>query len=271
VLGLVVEAGESTEIVEFDNLVVYAHPGQASSAGVASGGGRLTLGERREIVTGNVSPEGGTLVVDVPGDPLDGLTVEIPAGAYPGGTTVEIHARPIKGHDLGPDFNPASPLIEIDAGGNLAEDFITVRVPAQIAPDAFGMAFAYEAEDGAIEGLTHLDADAGGVRFASRHLSRDILVSTVALDRLDRDIATGFEHGVDDWQFRNFGTFLSPSGHCAGQSLAAMYYFIEDLGPPLYGQYDNFDHPFPPDTPALQWDDEEAWRLASMVQETIGW
>ncbi len=230
----------------------------------------LTLGERRKVFVETVGPEGGRLVVNAPGDPLDGLTVEIPASAYPNGTTVAVHARDIEGHAFGPDFNPASPLIEIDAGDELAEAFVTVEIPAEIAPDAFGMAFAYEAEDGTIEGLTHLDADAGGVRFASRHLSREMLVSTVNLARLDRDIETGFDRGVDDWQIRNYGSVLSPKGHCAGQSLAAMYYFIEALGPPLYGYHDNFDHPFP-DTPNLQWDDEEVWRLVSVVQKTVGW
>jgi hypothetical protein len=236
-----------------------------------SSDGPLTLGARREVFVETVGSEGGRLVVNAPGDPLDGFTVEIPSGAYPDGTTVEVYARDIEGHDLGPDFNPASPLIEIDAGERLAEEVVTVSLPAEIAPGAFGMAFAYEAGDGTVEGLTHLDSGTNGVRFASRHLSRDVLVSTVALARLDRDIETGFVHGVDDWQIRNYGSVLSPGGHCAGQSLAAMYYFIEELGPPLYGQHDNFDHPFPPDTPDFQDDDEEALRLVSMVQETIGW
>lgn len=277
VIGLSVRSDDSPLTVEFDNLVVYgsaegapAASGQVAEAGSPSDG-PLTLGARREILVEDVGPGGGSLVVNAPGDPLDGLTIDIPSGAYPDGTTVEVHARPIVGHDFGPDFNPASPLIEIDAGEGLAEDFVTVRVPAEIAPDAFGMAFAYEAEDGALEGLTHLDADAGGVRFVSRHPTRDLVLSTVPLARLERDIETGFEHGVDDWPFRNYGTILSPSGHCAGQSLAAMYYFIEGLGPALYEQYDNFDHPFPADTPAVQWDDEEAWRLVAMAQETIGW
>lgn len=277
ILGLSVRADDSPATVAFDNLVVHGTPDGApvTTGEVAqtagSTDGPLTLGARREVLVADVGPGGGSLIVDAPGDPLDGLTIDIPSGAYPGGTTVEVRARPIKGHDFGPHFNPASPLIEVEAGEGLAEDFVTVRVPVEIAPDAFGMAFAYEAADGALEGLTHLDSGPGGVRFASRHLSRELVVSTVSLERLDGDISTGFEHGVDDWQIRNYGTILSPKGHCAGQSLAAMYYFIEQLGPPLYGQHDNFDHPFPPDTPTLSDDDEEVLRLVSVVQRTIGW
>lgn len=250
-------------------------PGSTPSTGEEdlSGGpartGGLTLGEAEELLVQAVGPEGGTLTVAAPDDPADGLTIEVPSGAYPEGTVFQVRSRPIQSHVFGPDFNPASPLIEIEAGAELAEGAVIVSVPAQIAPEDFGMAFAYEEKDGALEGLTFLDSDAEGVRFASRYLSRDFVVSTVARERLQGDIQTGFEHGVDDWQFRNYGSVLAPRGHCAGQSLTALYYFVEELGPPLYGQYDNYDHPFPPDTPGLQWDDEQAYRLASAAQTSI--
>jgi len=232
--------------------------------------GSLTLGEVTELIVDEVGPDGGTLIVDAPNYPLDGLTIQVSDGAYPAGTTFEIDSRTVESHSFGPDFNPASVLIEIDAGLNLAQDFVTMSIPVQIQPDEFAMAFAYEEETGVLQGLPLLESENDSVRIATRDISRDIIVSTVKLDRLDQDIDTGFQHGVDDWQFENYGSALSPRGHCAGQSLSAMYYFIEDLGPPLFGRYDNYDNQYI-ETPKLQWDDELAYRLASVAQESIDW
>jgi hypothetical protein len=222
------------------------------------------------LLTAEVGAQGGTLVVDVPGEALDGLTVVIPPGAFSSATRLAIATRPVESHSFSADFNPASGLISIDAGGELAGELITLLIPVDVPADQFAMAFAYQARGGTLQGLPVVDSGTDGIKVVTRDLSRDFVVSTTGLDRFEGDISTGFVHGVDDWQFTNYGSVVSPGGHCAGQSLTAMYYFIEDLGPPLFGRYDNYDNPYP-DTPDLMWDDELGYRLASVAQETADW
>ena len=73
---------------------------------------------------------------------------------------------------------------------------------------------------------------------------------------------------MDDWQFVNHGSYISRGGHCAGQSLSAMWYYYEkrlSAGErPLYGRYDNNDYGM--GTIDFQWDDSWGYRLASTVQ-----
>lgn len=231
----------------------------------------LRLGEPDVLATATIGIEGGTIRVDQPGSALDGLTIEVPSGAFSHGTLFEISSLDIESHTFGSDVNPITPLIRIESDGPLADEFLSMTIPVRIEVDEFAMAFAYETQSpGVLEGMALLESTSTLVKVTTRHISRDVLVSSIPKERLEIDIDTGFEHGVDDWPFVNYGSYISPGGHCAGQSLSAMYYFIEDLGPPLFGQYDNYDNPFQ-DTPGLFWDDELGYRLASVTQESIDW
>ncbi|GAB1371795.1 hypothetical protein MASR1M45_18570 [Candidatus Kapaibacterium sp.] len=40
-------------------------------------------------------------------------------------------------------------------------------------------------------------------------------------------ISSGFRLGVDDWEFVNRGSYISPGGHCAGQTMGALWYYYE--------------------------------------------
>jgi hypothetical protein len=73
-------------------------------------------------------------------------------------------------------------------------------------------------------------------------------------------------------QSRDYCSFIAPEGHCAGQSVSAMWYYSKqpdgkDLT--LYGRYDNNGDK--PATPAFQLDDSLGYRLASMVQTDMDW
>ncbi|MFQ5921247.1 MAG: hypothetical protein ACE5M4_00240 [Anaerolineales bacterium] len=236
--------------------------------------GSLQLGERVRLAGGTVGPEGGAIRVNQPGDALDGMTIEVPAGAYSREVQFEISSRAIEGHTFGSDVSPKTPLIQIEAGDQLAEELLTISIPIRIEQDEFAMAFAYEPQtfefQGVLEGVALLKSTNESVLVTTRQPSRDVFVSSIPTERLRADVQTGFQHGVDDWPFVNYGSYISPSGHCAGQSLSAMYYFIEDLGAPLYEQYDNYDNSYR-DTPDLFWDDELGYRLASVTQEAIDW
>jgi hypothetical protein len=232
--------------------------------------GVLDLGEAVTLVDATIGPADGKVEVSSPGDPLHGLSIEVPPGAFASDVTLAIASREVQSHSLGRLFDPVSPLIEIRGAETLTGELLTISIPIEIGADKFAMGFAYEAASGAVDGLALLESTPDSVTVATRDISRDVLVSAVLVDELYGGSDSGFEHGVDDWYFPNHGSYISPGGHCAGQSISAMYYYIEELGQPLYGLYDNYDNGYR-ETPDLWQDDELGYKLASTAQERLDW
>jgi len=230
----------------------------------------LTLGRRTRVARETVPPSGGTVVVNAPGNEIDGLTIHVPEGAYSDSTGFTVSTRPIENHKLGPDFNPASPLITIDNGEAFAAEPMMVDIPISIADDEFAMAFYYDARTGQLEGIPIVALAPDKVTLVTSHFS-DMVVSRISLSELvNVSVDTGFLPGVDDWQFTNYGSAIAPGGHCAGQSLTAMWYYFEKrLGAgerPLYGRYDNNNYGY--GTIDFQEDDSWGYRWASVAQYT---
>ncbi|UCC75820.1 MAG: hypothetical protein JSW37_09895, partial [Anaerolineales bacterium] len=163
-------------------------------------------------------------------------------------------------------------LIEIRGPEGLADELVTVRIPIDIEEDEFAMAFRYDPVlEGMLSGMSILDSDQGWVAAVIRIVENiSVVVSAIRAESLERDVETPFKHGVHDWHIPNFGSYPSPKGVCAGWSLSAMYYFFENLGPALYGRFDNYDNAYV-ETPGLWKDDEQAMRLVSVAQASIDW
>ncbi len=234
--------------------------------------GTLALGKGKGKPTAEtVGPAGGTITISRQGDPLAGLTITVPPGSYASDTTFAISSRPIKGHSFGPLINPASPLVTIEAGDAYADGLVTVRIPATIPEGSFGMGFFYDQATGGLEGMPLVAEDPTGVTVATRHFS-SFFVSVIELAALPPTVDSGFRPGVDDWQFTNYGSYIEPDGHCSGQVVSAMWYYIErqrSLGAShLHGLYDNNGDVATPD---LWEDDSHGYRLASMVQHDTDW
>lgn len=234
---------------------------------------KLELEEPVEILRQRIDPEGGILKVEDPKDPLKGLEIRIPSGAWKVPVELTLERRTIKGHDFGPLFSPVSPLIRVKNPGYLAEEPLEISIPVNVPEGSFGMAFFYNAEEGRLEGLIPLASEKDRVVAATRRFS-DVVVSVVSLDRVtgNLNIDTGFRPGYDDWQFTNYGSWLAPKGHCAGQSATAMWYFYEKRlkgERPLYGRYDNNHRGY--GTLDFWRDDSWGYRLASVVQHEIDW
>jgi hypothetical protein len=213
-----------------------------------------------------IESSGGAISVDKPGDPLDGLKIDVPAGSYPDTKGFSVSYAPITGHDFGDNFNPATPLISVDNGGGYSDEMMLVTIPTEIPEGKFAMGFFYDKEAGTLEGIPIVEEDATHITIATRHFS-NIVVSLIDNAVLSADIDSHFRPGVDDWQFTNYSSYISPSGHCWGQSLTAMWYYCEKTlngAPHLYGLYDNNGGP---KTPKLWEDDSLGYRLASTVQE----
>jgi len=216
-----------------------------------------------EPVVQVILPAGGEIVVDVPGSPIDGLSIKVPVSSYAGPTEFAISYRPFEG--LPPaDITPITPVIEVENGGEYANDILTVTVPIDLPAHHFAMGFFLQ-QDGSLEGMPIVELTDNTITVATMHFS-SFFISMIADSLLTGTFDTGFRPGSHDWQFDNYGSYVAPGGHCAGQCLAAVWYYYErglHGAPQLYGLYDNNGGD---KTPNLWEDDSDAYRLCSVVQ-----
>ena len=237
--------------------------------------GTITAGPSTVVTSQIIDANGGTVKVEKPGDPLDGLQLDVPAGASPEVRQFNISYAPVTDHTFGQYFNPATPLILVENGGQYSEELMTMRIPVDIPPDHFAMAFYYDEEKGTLEGIPFTSIESDSVTIVTSHfcsLLVSIINNTLLDDLLKTDIDSHFRPGIDDWQFTNFGSYIAKGGHCAGQCLTALWYYCEqpdgqDLT--LNGRYDK--NGVQPVTPDLWDDDSHGYRLASTVQHDIKW
>lgn len=235
--------------------------------------GTIEAGAPVLVKQASVGSDGGKIRVDQAGSPVEGLTIDVPAGAYASSRSFTISSAPVTGDSFGQYFTPASPLISIDNGGGYAEDYVLVRIPVNASPDNFVMAFIYDEANQSLEGLPIIDRDESSITIATLHFCK-IIASAIPFSDLDAiDVVdSGFRPGTDDFEFSNGGSVIAPGGQCAGQSLAMMWYYTnkrqKENAPSLYGLYDNNGRD---KTPGITADDVNAYRLASVVQNDINW
>jgi hypothetical protein len=240
---------------------------QSGAAGIIHG--TISTGAPVLAALGSVPVSGGTITVTKPGSPVDGLKFTAPGGAYPAGQQITISSAPVTGNTFGSNFNPASPMIEIDAGNQYAEEPVLVTIPVTIPDGQFAMAFYYDEANQKLEGIPTSKMDSTSITIATRHFS-NIIVSLIAVSSLDgiSTVDSGFRPGVDDWEFVNGGSFIADGGHCSGQSATMMWYYTEQHqkanAPHLFNRFDNNGR-----EPALQFerDDTLGYRFASVIQE----
>jgi hypothetical protein len=230
--------------------------------------GTISTGSMTTAAQGSVAAAGGTITVKQPGSAIDGLVFTAPAGVYPSGQQVTISSSPITGNTFGSNFNPATPMISIDAGKDYAEEPVLVKIPVTIPADQFAMAFYYDDVNKKLEGIPTAGQDGKSLTITTRHFS-NILVSLISLSSLDgiKKVDSGFRPGVDDWEFVNDGSFIAPDGNCAGQSATMMWYFTEQRqkngAPALNGRFDNNGRE---KTPLIARDNTLGYRFASVMQ-----
>ncbi|MFA5007238.1 MAG: zinc ribbon domain-containing protein [Candidatus Izemoplasmatales bacterium] len=235
----------------------------------------LTLGDALVVGEETIPDGGGAITIDADGSAVDGMVLSVPGDAYEDPLDVVVSTREILEHDFGAEFTPITPLIEVDNGGGFAAAPMTLTIPIEIAEDEFAMGFFYEEATGTLEAMPIKDLTPTSITVLTNHFS-EVVVAKIAIAELRRltsapDAAdTGFRPGVDDWQFTNYGSFLAPGGHCAGQALTMAWYYSErKLGagdPALYGRFDNDGRG---STPGLWVDDADAYRFASVVQSRL--
>jgi hypothetical protein len=230
--------------------------------------GTLTLGASTQIGSQTIGPKGAEVTLESPNHPLSGLVLQVPPGAYPENQVFKFSAAPITGHTF-KLVNPVTPLITIENGGRLAKELMSVVVPVKLAAGQFAMGFFYDARSGRVEGMPLLARDDKSITVVTLHFS-SFFVSAIEKSVLGGDIDSGFRPGIDDWQFTNHGSYIAPDGHCAGQSVTALWYYDakpDGAGATLYGRYDNDG--IKPATPRIWFDDRLGYKFASVVQKDL--
>lgn len=254
---------------------------------------KITIGETVEEATGTITTGGGTLVVSNPNSKINGLTITVPSSGFNETKNFVISSAPITNHKLGENFNPVSPLITIQNGGGYSEMPVTIKVPIEKETDEFLIGFLYNEITGELEALPVIDLDDSYVTVETRHFSLSTLSSNGSLQKVSEIsssgnliissikesvlagktvISSGFTPGLDDWEFINYGSYISPGGHCAGQSMTAMWYYYEKRLKGELPLFHRFDEINDSEKPNLLWQDNPlGYRFASSVQQDADW
>jgi hypothetical protein len=231
--------------------------------------GEIITGSKVQVATQSIDSSGGSFAVSRAGDPLDGFAINVPPKSYSGSRTFNVSYSPITMQTFGNDITPVSPLISVDNGGGYSNQLMYIRVPVKVPKDYFAMGFLYDDKTKQLEGLPLVHVDANSITVATRHFT-DLVIEMIAKTLLKQDYDSHFQPGIDDWQFKNNGSYIAQDGHCEGQSLTAMWYYCtqpDGKGRRLYDRYDNNGKK--PATPQLWQDDSLAYRFCSTVHDDI--
>jgi hypothetical protein len=232
--------------------------------------GAITTGPMVEVANKAISTSGGIVTVDKPGDPLNGFQIEVPPGAYKEAKTFKISSAPIQNQTFGPDFNPISPLITIESGGEYSEEPMLVKIPVDVPEGYSAMAFFYNKETGTLEGMTTLGQERNCLITATTHFSQ-LVVEKVPHNILNEDVSSGFSPLTDCLGFPNYGSSITPGGNCAGHTITAIWYYRHMRSRAEYGSAcRRFDkNGRKPETTHFPYDDSLGWRLVSTLQKDI--
>ncbi|MFH0760320.1 MAG: PKD domain-containing protein [Bacteroidota bacterium] len=274
--------------------ILIAFPGCEDYNYLPVDDGKITLGTPVFCWMDYVTFGGGTITLDQPGQPLDGMQIIVESGSFPLYANFSISYLEIRSHTLGDFFNPLTPMIRISCDGGFAEKPIAVKIPITLPEGSFAMGFFYDENTGKLEGMPIDSINPEFIIVSTRHFSSNssnklkgsksegisyanMVISSALESELNNQeiISSGFTPGVDDWEFVNWGSYIAPGGHCAGQSISAMWYYYEER---LNGQkslFHGFDVVCNPNNPIAMWQDNPlGYRFASTIQEDCwfaGW
>ena len=283
---------KTIKIIFFCILFIFSSCKKESNpveTGDGGNGSKIQTGESVELITKSIGTTGGIIKVEKPGDILDGIEITIPPNSYTEYKTFKVTYAEVKSHKMGEYFNPISPFIKISYEGGYADDIITIKIPVKIPEGYFAMGFFFDENTGTLEGLPLLDVDSSSITVCTRHFSTstlsrntskslfkgigltsfsNMIVSSIKESKLMEQpvISTGYKLKEDDWEFPNYGSYIAPGGHCAGQSITSMWYYYEKNlrgAPNLYSQYDEIEK--------LWTDNPRGYRFASTIQEDLDW
>jgi hypothetical protein len=241
----------------------------------------------RPIISGGtVASGGGTLTYQKPGDPLTGLSVTVPAGAYATPTQWSIVADSTVRPTLPAGFSQVGPSLVVSNGQGYADSVMTLTMPMHDDPSMVVMPFYFDPSTGTMEPIPVVASTDTSITLATRHFSGDLMAipgrsagagvraslhaafgdvhivwAQLPESELDGTFSSGFSVGTDNWEFINYGDYIGPDGDCEGMSITELYYyyFVGSVGRP--GLYHHFDVSL-----ANDFDDVQGIRFAGSVQ-----
>jgi len=255
-------------------------------------GGKIKTSTTVESINQSIGTAGGTIKILKSDDPLNGFELTVEANSFDQTQDFKISYSTIKSHELGEFFNPISPLIKITGCSDYANYPVRVKIPIALPAGYFAMAFFYNDATGELEGIPIEDLTNNYITISTKHFiankslvkpgkqSEDVTWASVVVSMIEESklnnqniIESGFKPGIDDWEFVNFGSYIASGGHCAGQSISSIWYYIEKKkkagAAQLFHLSDKVNDPAKPFT--LWEDNPKGYRFASVIQTDVKW
>lgn len=200
--------------------------------------------------------------------------VIFPANSFAAPKNITMKMTKIVGSTLGAYILPMSDLYTLDFDSSFAGNNITVEIPLNVDTTKFTMAFYYDPVAFELEGIPTVGYD-GNTKprmfiFTLRR-SGSFFLSSIAKSQLARTVSSSYNPQIDNWEFPNYSTILTPNGQFAGQILSAAWYYYEKTlkgSPHLYGAFD-YDHGGA--APKIWQDNPFGIELTAVVQQNLNW
>jgi PKD domain len=220
--------------------------------------------------SGSIAPSGGTITVNKSGDPLNGLTLTVPSGAFSSTLDITIGSTSNKNLPSANGIVPISPLVHVvTSAGGYANGAITFRIPATVPANTFPVVVLYDSATGALENMTTIAFDGSSVTAITGHLSQPTIPSASAsrvsgrrigaaaasssgpdslfvafgvfaipYTTLNQDWDTHFRPGTNDWEMPSIPTEAVPGGALLGVAATELWYFNSQASTtPLNGRF----------------------------------
>jgi uncharacterized protein (TIGR02145 family) len=187
----------------------------------------------------DISPAGGEFVISGINDSINGISLSVPPNAFSGTHNFKIYAEPVPVGIIPDAAKPLSYLICINTDVGYSDSIITISVPVNLSTESSPMAFFFNPETNALEAIPTINVGENKIQFVLRRFSSlssnksasafetiKLLILNFAQDKVTNTI-TSFAPPRDGWEFKNYGTYISPSGSCDGMCISAIWYYTE--------------------------------------------
>jgi hypothetical protein len=210
------------------NVILATAGSIASVKFVATGTGELSAG------TGTVASGGGTVTINRPGDPLNGMSIQMPTSAYPAAANITVRYGNETGRPTAKrGMRWATPMITVENSttGYTRAGPMRIRIPVKFRKTEWPVAYMVEPSTGKHIVVPVLPVDTSAVVIFTRHLDGALIDPTPAaalrsavrlpggsqlregnvalalvigmmdIAELEKELDTGYRPAVDDWEF----------------------------------------------------------------------
>jgi hypothetical protein len=204
-----------------------------------------------------VAVSGGSVVVARAGSPIDGMTISVPSGSFTTALQVLLSYKSSVAMPRVADIAVASPIVTVATNATGAsQQLYTITMPASIADDEFPIIAMVNPSTGFLDALQTTSYDRNGVtavgtimdetqlvedgaassaqslfglftRSALNNASPQMQLAVLVIKQgtlYSKVIDTGFQPGVDDWEFDADETPVYASTS-PGEAVTARFYF----------------------------------------------